>query len=215
VIGAFLRSRRQAARNDPHTARLSRPVISIGNISMGGRGKTPLTALVARLLVEAGEKPAILSRGYGRAIADAGVTVVSDGSAVLSDLAHSGDEPLMLARAVPGAAVVVCEQRSLAGTLAESALGCTVHILDDGFQHHQLHRDLDIVLVTAEDFSARVMPFGKLREPVESLQDADAILSDGVERWADGSGAMGVGQWGNWVLRFAGSAARTAVGPHR
>ena len=84
MIGAFLRSRRQAARNDPHTVRLSRPVISIGNISMGGRGKTPLTALGARLLVEAGEKPAILSRGYGRAIADAGTNTTLDSASSLS-----------------------------------------------------------------------------------------------------------------------------------
>lgn len=179
MISSLLRSRRRAARVDPLAARLTRPVISIGNISMGGRGKTPLVGLVARLLVEAGERPAILSRGYGRAIADDGVTVVSDGHAVLSDLAHSGDEPLMLARAVPGAAVLVCEQRALAGTLAETALGCTVHILDDGFQHHQLRRDLDIVLIAPEDLTARVMPFGRLREPADSLCDADAILTDG------------------------------------
>ena len=152
---------RRAARARAH--RLARPVISIGNISMGGRGKTPLAALVAQMLVDAGERPSILSRGYGREIASDGVTVVSDGHAVLSDLAHSGDEPLMLARAVPGAALLVCEQRALAGTLAERALGCTVHVLDDGFQHHQLHRDIDIVIVTAEDLAGRPMPFGKLR----------------------------------------------------
>jgi len=126
----------------------------------------------------AGGAPAILSRGYGREIADPGVTVVSDGRDGLSDLAHSGDEPLMLARAVAGAAVLVCEDRALAGTLAETALGCTVHILDDGFQHHRLRRDVDIVLVAPEDFSAKVMPLGRLREPLDALDDADAILVD-------------------------------------
>lgn len=188
MLDRLLRARRRAARIDPQASRLARPVISIGNISMGGRGKTPLTAFVARLLVEAGERPAILSRGYGREIADDGVTVVSDGrmtpdgqvdASRLADLSHSGDEPLMLASAVAGAAVVVCEQRALAGALAETALGCTVHILDDGFQHHRLQRDLDIVLVAPEDLTAKVMPFGRLREPIDSLSDADAIVFDG------------------------------------
>lgn len=179
---------RRAARADAH--RLARPVISIGNISMGGRGKSPLAALVAQLLIAAGERPSILSRGYKREIADEGVTVVSDGHVILregrakparpNDLAHSGDEPLMLARAVPGAAVLVCEQRALAGALAERALGCTVHVLDDGFQHHQLHRDIDIVLVTADDLNGRPLPFGKLREPVGVLEDADALIVDGA-----------------------------------
>lgn len=155
---------------------------------MGGRGKTPLAGLVARLLVEAGEHPAILSRGYGRTQADAGVTIVSDGSrdadgrtdlSRLADLAQSGDEPLMLARAVPGAAVLVCEQRALAGALAETSLGCTVHVLDDGFQHHALRRDVDIVLVASEDFTAKVVPFGPLREPIDALTYADAIVVDG------------------------------------
>jgi tetraacyldisaccharide 4'-kinase len=200
MISTLLRYRRRAARVDPRAARLARPVISIGNISMGGRGKTPLAGLVARLLVEAGERPAILSRGYGRAIVDEGVTVVSDGRALpdgsadmsrLADLAHSGDEPLMLARAVPGAAVLVCDERALAGTLAETALGCTVHILDDGFQHHQLRRDVDIVLVAPEDFSEKVMPFGRLREPIDALNCADAILIDGKgAKGQSGKGAM-------------------------
>ena len=195
MFGRLLRSRRRMARMDPHASRLRRPVISIGNVSMGGRGKTPLTALVARLLVEAGERPAILSRGYGRTVIDDGVTVVSDGRVAadgcvdpshFAGLAQSGDEPLMLANAVPGAAVLVCEQRALAGALAETSLGCTVHILDDGFQHHQLRRDVDIVLVTAQDLVARAIPFGRLREPIDSLNDADAVIFDGDPVTLDG-----------------------------
>ena len=170
---------RRAARADAH--RLARPVISIGNISTGGRGKTPLAAFVANLLIHAGERPSILSRGYAREIPDDGVTVVSNGHAIVSDVAHAGDEPLMLARAVPGAAVLVCDERALAGTLAERALGCTVHVLDDGFQHHQLYRDIDIVLLTDEDLLSRPMPFGRLREPVEALHFADAVVFDGAK----------------------------------
>ena len=188
MLARLLRSRRRAAGADASAARLARPVVSIGNISMGGRGKTPLAGLVARLLVEAGERPAILSRGYGRAVARDGVTVVSDGSTLpdgtvdltrLADLSVSGDEPLMLATSVPGAAVLVCEQRALAGALAETSLGCTVHVLDDGFQHHVLRREIDIVLIAPEDLQARLMPFGRLREPVDALNHAHAIIVDG------------------------------------
>src|SRR5204863_6685133 len=126
------------------------PIVSIGNIAMGGRGKTPLVAHVARLLVAAGERPAILSRGYARADRADGVVVVSDGDHLQADVARGGDEPFMLARQLPGVAVLVAEDRALAGRLAERAFGVTVHLLDDGFQHLQLARDADIVLVDPE-----------------------------------------------------------------
>jgi len=151
----------------------------VGNLSMGGRGKTPLVALLARLLVDAGERPAILSRGYGRRRSEDGVVVVSDGVHVLADLDRSGDEPLMLARAVPGAAVLVCDQRALAGALAERALGATVHVLDDGFQHFGLRRNLDLVVVTPEDLRDRPLPFGRLRESAAALAAAHAVFVDG------------------------------------
>ena len=188
MLGRLLRSRRRAARANTQAARLARPVISIGNISMGGRGKTPLVAHIARLLVAAGEKPAILSRGYRRAHAADGVTIVSRGlrtadGAVdlthLADLSVSGDEPLMLAEAVPGAAVLVCEQRALAGAVAETSLGCTVHVLDDGFQHYALKRNIDIVLLAESDLEGRLAPLGRLREPIDALADAHAIIVDG------------------------------------
>ncbi len=131
---------------------------------MGGRGKTPLAALVARLLVAAGERPAILSRGYGRRTREDGVVIVSDGTHMLADLDRSGDEPLMLARAVPGAAVLVCEQRAIAAALARRVLGATVLVLDDGFQHRSMRRDLDLVVVAPEDLRGRRAPFGRLRE---------------------------------------------------
>jgi tetraacyldisaccharide 4'-kinase len=157
-----------------------RPVVSVGNLTTGGRGKTPTVAWLARMLVEAGERPAILSRGYARRNPDEGVTVVSDGVHLLADLARSGDEPLLLARDVPGAAVFVCDDRALAGTVAERAFGATVHLLDDGFQHVQLARDVDLVVVGASDFLDRPMPFGRLREPVQALEAADAVIMDGA-----------------------------------
>jgi tetraacyldisaccharide 4'-kinase len=148
---------------------------------MGGRGKTPVTMHIARMLVDAGERPAILSRGYKRRKPQDGVVIVGDGRQVLADLDHSGDEPLMMAEQVPGAAVLVCDVRALAGALAERQLGATVHVLDDGFQHRSLQRDIDIVIVTAEDLRGRRMPFGKLRSPVSSLARTHAVIADNAE----------------------------------
>jgi tetraacyldisaccharide 4'-kinase len=135
---------------------------------------------VARLLVEAGERPAILSRGYARRSPVEGVVVVSDGQHRLADLDRSGDEPLMLARHVPGAAVLVCKTRALAAAVAERELGATVHVLDDGFQHRSLARDLDIVIISPGDLSDRRLPFGRLRSPVTALRTASAVIVDGV-----------------------------------
>jgi tetraacyldisaccharide 4'-kinase len=178
LVAAHAARRRRLAREDGR-ARLQRPVISIGNISMGGRGKTPAVAHLARLLVARGERPSILSRGYARRVVDDGVVVVSDGTHLLADVDRAGDEPLLLAREAPGAVVCVSEQRALAGVVAEARLGCTVHLLDDGFQHVDLARDLDLVLVAPEDFTDRVVPRGRLREPASALASADAVISDG------------------------------------
>lgn len=157
------------------------PVVSVGNLAMGGRGKTPTVAHVSQLLVEAGERPAILSRGYRRRVPDDGVVIVSDGRHLRADLDRSGDEPLMLARRVRGAAVLVCDVRAMAAAVAETALDVTVHVLDDGFQHRSLRRDIDIVLVTAGDLRDRRPPFGRLRSPVPALGRADAVIVDGAE----------------------------------
>ena len=160
---------------------LARPVISVGNLSVGGTGKTPLVAAIAAWLVAEGERPVILSRGYARKVAVDAPTVVSDGRAVLVDAALAGDEPLMLARAVPGAAVVVAADRHAAGTLAETALGATVHVLDDGFQHLALSRDLDIVVTGAGAIAAAaVLPKGRLREPVDALSRAGVLVVVGA-----------------------------------
>lgn len=163
------------------------PVVSVGNLAMGGRGKTPTAALVARLLVEAGERPALLSRGYRRRDPVDGVVVVSDGRHILADVDRSGDEPLLLARQVPGAIVLVSEVRATAASLGEEALGATVHVLDDGFQHRTLRRDIDIVIVTPSDLTDRRIPFGRLRSPVSALAQADAVVFDGNERGGNGS----------------------------
>lgn len=157
---------------------LARPVVSIGNLAVGGRAKTPMTALVAAALRDAGERPAILSRGYRRRRADDGVVVVRDPLGMRADLDRAGDEPLMLARALDGVAVLVSASRFLAGRLAETQLGCTVHVLDDGFQHFDLRRDADLVILAQADLDRPVtLPSGQLREPLDAASAADAFVA--------------------------------------
>lgn len=177
--------RRWYARDPSRRRRLARPVISIGNLRAGGSGKTPAVAHIAQLLVAAGERPAILSRGYGRRHAPDGVTVVSDGSSILAGLDSAGDEPLMLARALGGVPVLVCRNRYLAGCLAERRFGVSVHLLDDGFQHLLLVRDIDLVVAAAEDLSEPVLPAGLLREPLGAAAAADAVLTPAEGEAAD------------------------------
>ena len=169
--------RRSVERQPQRQKRLTRPVISVGNLSVGGTGKTPVVAALAQRLVDAGHRPAILSRGYARAAAIDGVVVVSDGTAVRASIDRSGDEPLMLARQVPKAIVCVSPDRYLAGTLAERQLGCTVHVLDDGFQHLELARNLDVLVTTIGEIpSGRVLPAGRLREPIDAAARAHFLV---------------------------------------
>jgi len=159
---------------------LTRPVISVGNLAVGGTGKTPVVATIARWLLSQGERPSILSRGYARRQRLDGVVVVSDSERVLEPVSRSGDEPQMLARALPGVPVLVSSDRYLAGCIAERRFGCTVHLLDDGFQHFSLARDVDLLLVAAEDLDDQVLPAGRLREPLEAAAAADAFLLQGA-----------------------------------
>lgn len=178
LYGAAATWRRTWYARDPNRRRrLGRPVISVGNLRVGGSGKTPVVACLARLLAARGETPAILSRGYARENASDGVTVVSDGRRVLATLDRAGDEPLMLARALPGIPVVVGNDRYVSGRLAERQLGATVHLLDDGFQHLALARDVDLVLASEADLDDRLLPAGRLREPLRAASSADALLS--------------------------------------
>jgi tetraacyldisaccharide 4'-kinase len=163
-------------RNPARQRRLARPVVSVGNLRVGGSGKTPVVEYIARLLLERGERPAILTRGYGRRVVRDGVTVVSDGTRVVADLDEAGDEPLMLARALPGVRVLVGSDRYLSGRLAERRLGATVHLLDDGFQHLELARDVDLLLVAEDDLADRPLPAGRLRERISAAAVADAAL---------------------------------------
>lgn len=162
--------------------KLSRPVISIGNISVGGSGKTPFVIMLGELLNQRGIAFDVLSRGYGRATRGA---MFVDPQGTSRDF---GDEPLLISQRL-ACPVLLGESRYQAGKLAENddvrtaALGCPpgqrpgpLHILDDGFQHRSLARDFDIVLLTAQDLHDQLLPAGRLREPLTSLRRADAIV---------------------------------------
>jgi tetraacyldisaccharide 4'-kinase len=149
-------------------SRLSRPVISVGNISVGGAGKTPFVILLGQLLQRRGITFDVLSRGYGRETREVRV-VDPNGSP-----RDFGDEPILLAKSLQ-CPVIVGRSRYHAGLLAEEKFASAFHILDDGFQHRSLARDFDIVLLTPDDLSDHLLPGGRLREPLSSLRRADAI----------------------------------------
>jgi tetraacyldisaccharide 4'-kinase len=164
-----------AARNALYDRRilpdrkLQGAVISVGNLSAGGSGKTPFVILLGELLRARGIKFDVLSRGYGRK--SRGIRLVDP--AGLPD--RYGDEPLLIARRLQ-VPVIVGENRFHAGCFAESKFGVQWHLLDDGFQHRTLARDFDIVLVTPQDANDRLLPAGRLREPLSSLRRADAVV---------------------------------------
>lgn len=150
------------------------PVISVGNLTVGGTGKTPLVEYVVRELQQRGRTVAVVSRGYRRR--SKGVVVVSDGTSVLTDAAKGGDEPVQLAQKFRNAIVVVGERRVEAARRAVE-LGADVIVLDDGFQHRYIARDLDIVVVDSMQNPAAdaVLPAGRLREPIAGLSRAHVV----------------------------------------
>jgi tetraacyldisaccharide 4'-kinase len=156
-------------------ARLRGPVVSVGNLVVGGRGKTPVVQRLAEMLRAGGAPVAVLSRGYGGGFRGEAL-VVGDGERVLASAVAAGDEPLMLARSLPGVVVAVGPRRDRVGRAVESRFGPRVHLLDDGFQHLRLHRDLDIVCVAPADLQDHPLPGGRLRESVHALSRADIVL---------------------------------------
>jgi tetraacyldisaccharide 4'-kinase len=161
-------------------ARLGGPVVSVGNLGVGGSGKTPVVARVAEILRDAGESVAVLSRGY-RGSFRGEALVVGDGTAVLADAAEAGDEPVMLARALAGVVVAVGRRRDAVGRAVEARFGRRVHVLDDGFQHLRLERDLDLVCLDVGDLEDRPLPAGRLRERPSALARADLVLLTRIE----------------------------------
>jgi tetraacyldisaccharide 4'-kinase len=149
--------------------KLRGPVVSIGNLTVGGSGKTPFLIALGELLQQRGIAFDVLSRGYGRATR--GVALVD----LRGSAREFGDEPLLIARKL-GVPVIVGEDRYQAGQFAEQKFGAQLHLLDDGFQHRRLARDFDIVLITPSDAQDTLLPAGRLREPLSSLSRADAVV---------------------------------------
>ncbi|HEX7158253.1 MAG TPA: tetraacyldisaccharide 4'-kinase [Edaphobacter sp.] len=151
--------------------RLPRPVISIGSISAGGAGKTPMAILMAGILKQRGYAVSVLTRGYGR------VSTLIERVEPHDDPRWHGDEPVLMAQRA-GVPVFAGADRYRAGLLAEEEKtdAIAVHLLDDGFQHQQLARDIDVVLLTKEDVEDHLLPAGNLREPFTALRDADVIV---------------------------------------
>ncbi len=170
LYGAVVRARNDLYdRGALKIRRLQGPVVSIGNLTVGGSGKTPFLIALGELLKQHGVAFDVLSRGYRRATK--GIALVDPAGTPR----EFGDEPLLIARklCVP---VIVGEDRYAAGNFAEQKFGAQLHLLDDGFQHRQLARDFDIVMLTPTDVQDRVLPAGRLREPLSSLSRADAVV---------------------------------------
>lgn len=165
------------------TERLPRPVISVGNLTVGGTGKTPVVIYLVERLTARGLRVAVLSRGYRRR-SHAPQVLVSDGRQVLSGPEEAGDEPYLIARRCPQAVVAVGANRSALGRWVLSRVPVDCFLLDDGFQHLQLHRDVNLLLVDATDLAGiqAALPIGRLREPLSAATRADALL---ITRVAD------------------------------
>ena len=156
--------------------RISVPVISVGNISAGGTGKTPFVSELVSILKKHGMKPAVVSRGYGRK--SKGFQVVSNGQQKCAEAILAGDEPALLAAQLQGVPVVVDERKARGAHKAVELFAPDVVVLDDGFQHRSLFRDCDIVLLTADELTGRpqLLPAGYRREPFRSLRRANVIV---------------------------------------
>lgn len=154
-------------------------VISVGNLSVGGTGKTPVVIAICRHFQRKGFRVAVLSRGYGGTMSHAG-GVVSDGETLFATTAQAGDEPLFLAKQLPGVVVLVGKDRRKTARKATEQFGCNMLVLDDGFQYWQLRRDVDLVLLgaTCPFGNGWTLPAGILREPPDHLKRAHALLLD-------------------------------------
>ena len=175
IYGYFVR--RRNARFDAHSVpivQVDMPVISVGNITTGGTGKTPLVQWIVRYLQEHGSRPAVILRGYKRT--SRGLLVVHDGEKLLTDVHKAGDEAFLHATTL-NVPVVVCASKVDAAVYAAGFLPCDVIVVDDGFQHRSLHRDIDVVLADETPAAKlQLLPKGILREPVENIRRADVVV---------------------------------------
>ena len=184
------------------------PVISVGNVTVGGSGKTPLAEVVVLALAEMGARPALISRGYGRLTR--GVRIVADRDGLRLSARDGGDEPVLLAERLPGVPVVVGESRYEAGAVAVGTCSADALVLDDGFQHRSLHKDLEIVAVSgnAPWGNGRLFPRGSLREPLSALKRAGLVV---VTSPPSAAATSDIAR----VVRRQGSAATVLCGDYR
>ncbi|MBN1621168.1 MAG: tetraacyldisaccharide 4'-kinase [Endomicrobiales bacterium] len=166
---------------------LLRPVISVGNITWGGTGKTSFVIKIAKDLIASGLKPAILTRGYLRKDKNSKSIAVSDRQRIIATPEEAGDEPYLIAQSAPGSIVIVGADRCMSADLAIKNYSPDIFILDDGFQHWRVNRDLDIVCINAVDpfGNGTLIPSGILREPVSSLKRANLVVLTNTEHLAD------------------------------
>lgn len=169
-------------RNILNEIRLSCPVISVGNLTVGGTGKTPCVIMLAQMLRENGFRPAVISRGY-KAQGVKSVNIVSDGHAILLPEEIAGDEPWLMAKFLGGIPVITGPQRVLTGSVAVEKFGADVLICDDAMQHRRIFRDINLVLMDPNTLKPgnRVLPRGRLREPVSGIKRASAVLLTRVD----------------------------------
>jgi tetraacyldisaccharide 4'-kinase len=166
------------------------PVVSIGNLTVGGTGKTPAVEVAVHTLVALGHRPAVVSRGYGRRTG--GIHVVADAASIRLDAEDAGDEPFLLARRLPGVPVVVGGNRYVTARLAIERFGVTAIVLDDAFQHRTLTKDLEIVMARAANpwGNGRLLPAGPLREPLAALARADLVVATGAASRAEAAAVV-------------------------
>jgi len=152
------------------------PIISVGNITTGGSGKTPLVMYLVNLLIKNGKNPGIVSRGYGRK--SQGLVVVHDGKEMKAKVDSAGDEPFLMATILKSVPVIVCEDRREAIHHLVNSSTVNIIIMDDGFQHRKVKRDSDIITISANDTKNdyRLLPWGKLREPFKNINRSNAIV---------------------------------------
>jgi len=165
------------------SAKLACPVISVGNITVGGTGKTPCVIMLVRILQAHGFRPAVLSRGYGGKSSQE-VNIVSDGKTILLNAATAGDEPLLIAQSLPGVPVNTGARRIKTGKTAIDQFGANVLICDDAFQHRQIFRDIDVVLLDDEKplSNGQLLPRGELRESSAGLRRAGCFILTRAEQ---------------------------------
>lgn len=165
------------------SVKLACPVISVGNITVGGTGKTPCVIMLAQILQAHGFLPAVLSRGYGGKSSQE-VNIVSDGKTILLNAATAGDEPLLIAQSIPGVPVITGVRRIKTGKVAIEQFGANVLICDDAFQHREIFRDVDIVLLDSEKplGNGQLLPRGELRESSSGLSRADCFILTRAEQ---------------------------------